>query len=65
MLEVIPFDDGTYGIREQATGKILARDGVVISRPTVKAAEKAARKMAKNFNRAIRKERQKNAKEMS
>lgn len=55
MLEVIKFDDDTYGLRNQMTGQILARDGVVISRRSPEAAARAGRKIAKRLNRAIHK----------
>lgn len=55
MYEVIEFDDGTYGIRDQFTGKILAAYGEVLSFSTYERAEKRARKIAKKLNRTLRK----------
>lgn len=59
MFEIIKFDDGEFGILNQRTKKILAWHGEVISYPTQKAAEKRARKIAKNFNRALRRQQKK------
>lgn len=55
MLEVIQFDDGTYGIRNVWSDQILAERGEILSYPDPKRAEKKARKIAKNLNRALRK----------
>lgn len=55
MFEVIMFDDGEYGIRDQDSGQILAEHGVVLSFTTHERAEKRARKIAKRLNRELRK----------
>lgn len=55
MLEIIEFDDGEYGIRNQMTGQILAAHGEILSFKTPERAEKRARKISKNLNRTIRK----------
>ena len=55
MLEIIEFDDGEYGIRNQMTGQILSAHGQLLSFKTPERAERRARKIAKNLNRTLRK----------
>ncbi len=52
-LEVIMFDDGTYGIRNTWTDKVLSEHGVIITRRTEAGARRKANKIAKRLNKVI------------
>lgn len=54
MIEVVQFDDGTFGLRNTMTGQILARHNRILSYKTEDRAYKQAERIVKKLNKTIR-----------